>query len=74
MPRRRNKPLNLDAAIMTVAEVADYLRVSPSTIYRLLKNGELRGFKVGDWRFNRQTLDDYMREQATITQARGKHT
>jgi len=38
--------------ILTVQEIADYLRVHPSTIYRLLKKGEIPAFKVGsDWRF-----------------------
>jgi len=39
---KRKKPLDAEAEIMTAHEVADYLRVSPSTIYRLLKSGELR--------------------------------
>ena len=69
---KRNKPLDAEAEIMTAHEVADYLRVSPSTIYRLLKSGELRGFKVGDWRFSRASIDRYMREQAAITRQR-KH-
>jgi excisionase family DNA binding protein len=38
---------------MTVAEVADYLRVHRTTIYRMIASGELRPFKVGRvWRFH----------------------
>jgi excisionase family DNA binding protein len=43
--------------IMNVRDVAGYLRVHPSTIYRLLKFGQLPAFRVGaDWRFNRETI------------------
>lgn len=44
--------------IMTVMELADYLRVHPTTIYRLLKLGQLPAFKVGsDWRFTVESID-----------------
>ena len=46
------------ARVMTLEEVATYLRVHPSTIYRLLKRKELPAFKVGsDWRFNQESID-----------------
>ena len=44
--------------IMTVRELAEYLRVHPSTIYRLLRHGTLPAFRVGsDWRFSREAID-----------------
>jgi excisionase family DNA binding protein len=40
--------------LMTVNEVASYLKVHPATIYRLLKRGALPAFRVGfDWRLKR---------------------
>jgi excisionase family DNA binding protein len=46
--------------IMTVRELADYLRVHPSTIYRLLRERKLPAFKVGsDWRFSREAIDHW---------------
>ena len=46
--------------IMTVRELAGYLRVHPSTIYRLLRQGKLPAFKVGsDWRFSREAIDHW---------------
>lgn len=46
------------ANIMTVRELAEYLRVHPSTIYRLLRHGTLPAFRVGsDWRFSREAID-----------------
>jgi excisionase family DNA binding protein len=60
---RRKTSLELDAEIMTLEEVAAYLRCSPYTIYRLLKSGELPGFKVGAWRFSRSVLDAWMADK-----------
>lgn len=45
---------NRDAVgeVMTVKDLSEYLHCNQSTIYRLLKRGELPAFKVGsDWRF-----------------------
>jgi excisionase family DNA binding protein len=56
------KPKNdsVNPSVMTVSEMANYLRVHPTTIYRLLKNGKLPGFRVGsDWRFNRERVDQW---------------
>ena len=50
------KPDN--SRIMTVRELADYLRVHPITIYRQLKCGQLPAFRVGsDWRFDVEAID-----------------
>ena len=54
----------LEAEVITISELAEYLRVHRSTIYRLLKKGQLSGFKVGsDWRFNRQSIDAWCLQQ-----------
>src|SRR5258708_25095028 len=46
--------------VLTVNELAEYLRVHRSTIYRLLKKGQLPGFKIGsDWRFNVEVIDEW---------------
>jgi excisionase family DNA binding protein len=50
--------------LVTVKELSNYLRVHPSTIYRLLKQGELPGFKLGsDWRFNLAAIDRWRVDQ-----------
>ena len=49
------------ARVLTLDEVARYLRVHQSTVYRLLKKKELPGFKVGsDWRFDVESIDDWL--------------
>ena len=45
--------------VLTVAEVAAFLRVNRSTVYKLIRRGELPAFKVGsDWRFNRTQIEE----------------
>jgi len=47
--------------VMTLEEVAAYLRVHQSTVYRLLKAQSIPAFKLGsDWRFNQESIDKWM--------------
>ena len=47
--------------ILTPREAADYLSVHVRTIYRLAKNGEIPGRKIGgSWRFKKDTLDEWL--------------
>lgn len=59
------------AQIMTLDEVADYLRVHPSTVYRMAKNQTLPAFKIGsDWRFNRESIDSWRVQEELPRKAR----
>ena len=49
-----------DVRVMTVAELSNYLRIHRSTIYRLVRTGNLPGFRIGsDWRFNVEEIDKW---------------
>lgn len=49
------------ATMMTIDEVADYLRIHKSTIYRLARDGVLPGCKVGSqWRFKKESIDRWV--------------
>ena len=46
-----------DAAVLTVAEVAAYLKISPTTVWRHCMRGTLPAFRVGrQWRVERHDL------------------
>lgn len=50
-----------DRKVLTTDELAAYLRVSRSTVYRLLKCQKIPGFKVGkDWRFDSEQIDGWV--------------
>lgn len=60
-------------SVMTVQEVADYLRVNQRTIYRLAMGQRLPGFKVGTtWRFKRADIDDWIATQSSGVTNRGE--
>ena len=51
---------------LTVLEVADQLRVSTMTVYRLIKSGELRAARVGkSYRLSEEDIDAYLAKQYT---------
>ncbi len=50
--------------IMTLKEVAEYLKLAEKTAYRLAAEGKLPGFKVGgSWRFKREDVEHWIEEQ-----------
>lgn len=50
--------------IMTLKEVAEYLKLAEKTAYRLAAEGKLPGFKVGgSWRFKASDIDRWIEEQ-----------
>ncbi len=57
----------MDTDIMTIREVAEYLKLTEKTTYRLAAEGELPGFKVGgSWRFKRKDLEKWIATQKTM--------
>jgi excisionase family DNA binding protein len=55
-----------EAKVITVNELAVYLHVHRSTLYRLLSKGQLPAFKIGsDWRFNVEAIDRWRMQQQT---------
>ncbi|MEX1163889.1 MAG: helix-turn-helix domain-containing protein [Nitriliruptor sp.] len=54
----------MSVTLLTAAEVADELRVSTMTIYRLIRRGELPAVRVGrNYRVARDQLEAYLAEQ-----------
>jgi len=52
------------AVVLTLGEVAEYLHVHPSTVYRLLKDHTIPAFKVGsDWRFSQESIARWIKER-----------
>lgn len=50
-----------EGEILTVSDVARFLRVPKSTVYKLARLGELPASKIGKhWRFLRRDIHDWM--------------
>ena len=53
------------SGIMTIGEVADYLKVTERTIYRLAAAKKIPAFKVGgSWRFSRADIEVWIKQQS----------
>jgi excisionase family DNA binding protein len=51
--------------LLTVGEVADAMRVSNMTVYRMIKSGQLRAYTVGkNYRIYESDLSRYLSERA----------
>jgi excisionase family DNA binding protein len=47
--------------IMTLEEVAKYLKLQPQTVYKWAQEGQIPGAKLGkEWRFRRRILDEWV--------------
>lgn len=61
----------MGADILILPEVAELLRLSEKTAYRLVAGGKLPGFKVGgSWRFRRTDIDAWIDQKKA--EARGE--
>lgn len=61
--------------LLTVTELAKYLRVNKRTIYRLLEKGNIPSAKIGhQWRFDREAINDWIRELSTSSRIQKRAT
>jgi excisionase family DNA binding protein len=59
---------NFDEQLLTVAEVAQIMRVSNMTVYRLIKAGQLAALRVGkNYRIRGRDIERYLTERAVHT-------
>ena len=58
--------------IMTIREVADYLKLTEKTAYRLVAEGKIPGIKVGgSWRFKRSEIERWIDERSQRREGKG---
>ncbi len=58
------KMKTIAGSVLTIDELAAYLKVAKSTLYKLCQEGKVPGQKVGrHWRFRKETIDRWLDEQ-----------
>lgn len=63
-----------DLEVLTLPEVAVYLKVTERTIYRLAGSKRIPAFKVGGvWRFSRTEIDNWIRLQSSSDNAKSNN-
>jgi excisionase family DNA binding protein len=56
-----------ESDILTILEVASYLKVAERTVYRLAAAKKIPAFKVGGaWRFSRAEIDQWIKKQSSV--------
>lgn len=59
--------------IMTIKELAEYLKIAEKTAYRFASEGKIPGFKVGSaWRFKKEEIDAWIKRQSEENTAQEK--
>jgi excisionase family DNA binding protein len=54
--------------VMDIRQAADYLGISPDTLYKYASESFIPAFKLGNrWRFKKSRLDDWMDQQSGVT-------
>jgi excisionase family DNA binding protein len=48
-------------SVLTIDDLAEYLQISKSTLYKLAQESKIPGQKVGrHWRFRKETIDRWL--------------
>lgn len=56
---------DFEEPLLTVGEVAQIMRVSNMTVYRLIKSGQLAAIRVGkNYRIRRKDVERYLTDRA----------
>ena len=56
-----------DVSIMTVHDVADYLRLSEAKVYKMANEGCLPALRMGkSWRFKKELIDEWIRKETAL--------
>jgi excisionase family DNA binding protein len=59
--------------VFTIDELATYLKVSKSTLYKLLTEGKVPGHKIGrHWRFSKVSIDGWLQESSKVKNVNGE--
>ncbi|MCB1563970.1 MAG: helix-turn-helix domain-containing protein [Alphaproteobacteria bacterium] len=54
----------MNTDVMTIRELAAYLKMAEKMLYRLAAQGKIPGFKVGGaWRFRKSEIDKWIETQ-----------
>lgn len=58
-------------SVLTIDELASYLKIAKSTLYKLSQEGKVPGQKVGrHWRYHKEAVDGWLMNQHTVVSRR----
>lgn len=57
-----------EGEVLTLEELAKYLKISRSTLYKLVRSRRIPGRKIGrSWRFHKSTIDRWLKVKSAQT-------
>jgi excisionase family DNA binding protein len=60
--------VDTDIGIMTVHDVAEYLRLSEAKVYKMANEGHVPALRMGKtWRFKKELIDEWIRRETELT-------
>ena len=67
MPDQNMESSSSDIQVLTVHDVATYLRLSEAKVYRLAREGSVPAFRLGkSWRFRKDLIDAWMLRETGV--------
>jgi excisionase family DNA binding protein len=74
MTRNGGKGRPLENEILTIEEVARYLRLTPQTIYKWAQERKIPAVKLGkEWRFRKSIIDRWLDDQILSSESGFEH-
>jgi PTS system nitrogen regulatory IIA component len=74
MTRNGGRGRPLENEILTIEEVARYLRLTPQTIYKWAQERKIPAVKLGkEWRFRKSIIDRWLDEQILSSESGFEH-
>jgi len=65
MAKRKETDAHNDGEVMTISDVAQYLRISEAKVYELARSGAIPALRIGkSWRFQKDLLKQWVRKRA----------
>lgn len=53
--------------VLTIEDLASYLKIPKSTLYKLVREGKIPSQKVGrHWRFHKEAIDHWLNEKREV--------
>ena len=49
--------------LLSVEEVCQQLFTSPGSVYKLLRSGEIKAFRIGSWKIPEESVREYIRRK-----------
>jgi len=65
--------MQVSGDVLTIDELSVYLKISKSTLYKLVREGKVPCQKVGrHWRFHKDAIDAWLKQDVQGDEQRGK--